>query len=318
MGLTCFICEKTFLSWSALNLHLKVFHSLRPTDHFVCRQEGCQREFNLLKTLRRHIFAAHKHLTTTDAADGSCSSVGDFKSVCNNERTAEDFCSEGCSVNRLYNDVTEYAKARDNQLIAASFIGKLKSHSSIPASAVDDIVNAVKEFFGGDCIKQLKDKTLDTLNKANVDVNCDNVQALMGDFDHVTNMFDGLETKYQQMKYFKKSGNYIESESYDIGNSRLDSLRVDGKVTLVPKKLTGQHIPMRHVFKKFFELPGVFEQAVTYVNKAGEGSYTDFIDGKLWKELSTGYEYRLVFPYMLYFDDFETANPLGHELEFTS
>jgi hypothetical protein len=65
MGLSCFVCEHTFDSSPALNMHLKVYHSLRPTDVYICSQDGCQREFHMLKRLRSHIFSQHKALLSS-------------------------------------------------------------------------------------------------------------------------------------------------------------------------------------------------------------------------------------------------------------
>jgi hypothetical protein len=72
----------------------------------------------------------------------------------------------------------------------------------------------------------------------------ENVQTMMVDFDHATNMFDGLNTEYKQKKYFKQSGFYIEPETFEIGNCRLNSQRIDSNINLIPKKSTGQHIPV--------------------------------------------------------------------------
>lgn len=131
------------------------------------------------------------------------------------------------------------------------------------------------------------------------------------DFDHAADLFKGLQTPYQQMKYFEKSGFYIQPESFNI-RTRLEAKRVNGTVQLVPTVATGQHIPLRKVFEKFFLLPGVLHMALSYVTRSQAESYADFIDGRLWKEMiSCQTDNSIILPYMLYFDDFETANPLG-------
>jgi hypothetical protein len=169
----------------------------------------------------------------------------------------------------------------------------------------------VQEFFGGECIKALKNKTIQTLHCMNVDVTAAPVQSLFMDFDHAADLFKGLQTPYQQMKYFEKSGFYIQPESFNIG-TRLEAKRVNGTVQLVPTVATGQHIPLRKVFEKFFLLPGVLHMALSYVTRSQAESYADFIDGRLWKEMiSCQTDNSIILPYMLYFDDFETANPLG-------
>jgi hypothetical protein len=253
----------------------------------------------------------HANETVENSCDIACDA-----SLCSHQLTGNDVCSSTLVTNSLGNDHSETSVTANNQLLAASFIAKLKSNSSIPASAVDEVVNAVTEFFGCECIRALKDKTLNTLANANVDISSENVQTLMVDFDHATNMFDGLNTKYKQMKYFKQSGFYIEPETFEIGSCRLDSQRIDGNITLIPKKSTGQHIPMRKVFQKFFELPDVFDQAVAYVNNAKNNTYTDFINGKLWKSMLRD-DSQTVFPYVLILMISSQLTRLGLELQFT-
>lgn len=54
-----------------------------------------------------------------------------------------------------------------------------------------------------------------------------------------------------------------------------------------------------------------------YVNRSRDtNSFEDFIDGQFWRDIkredhSDSSAGQIVFPYMLYYDDFETGNPLG-------
>jgi hypothetical protein len=71
-------------------------------------------------------------------------------------------------------------------------------------------------------------------------------------------------------------------------------------------------VPLRKVFHRFFQLPGVLATSLAFMNKLKSENYTDFTDGILWREILLGEKGNdIVSPYMLYFDDFETANPLG-------
>lgn len=64
-------------------------------------------------------------------------------------------------------------------------------------------------------------------------------------------------------------------------------------------------------------MPDVLQTALEYVNLSRESkSFEDFIDGQFWRDIkdedhSDSNADRMVFPYMLYCDDFETGNPLG-------
>jgi hypothetical protein len=308
MALMCFICDKTFHQWKGIRLHLKVFHSLTPCSHYICGQEGCQREFHLLKTLKNHILTEHSLLLDLEvnaSNTGSCRLGSIVKSS-----TIEPCNSSISEVDQFAVDHDDRLDvASDSRSVAATFIAKLKSHSSIPASVVDDVISSVDEFFSGECIKLLKQKTELVFTTLNVDLTDSNVAALMSEFDQASSMFSGLQTQYQQMKYFKECGSYIEPVSYVVG-TKLEAKRVNGNVCMVPTRVTGQHVPLRKVFKELFQLPGVLDRAVSYFTERPAGVYADFIDGTLWKEIvSNSSDSRIIIPFMLYFDDFETATP---------
>ena len=81
----------------------------------------------------------------------------------------------------------------------------------------------------------------------------------------------------------------------------------------VPVNVTAQHVPLRSTFKTFFELPGTVEMAKAYLSKKVTADlYTDFVDGEFWQTMRLEQnDDQLLVPFVLYFDDFETANPLG-------
>lgn len=87
----------------------------------------------------------------------------------------------------------------------------------------------------------------------------------------------------------------------------------EGEKEIVMKDIVEQFIPMRHVFKQFFELPDLFNNTLQYLNDLQKHStlVTNIVKGSLWKEKIKNYPNKTVFPIILYFDDYETNNPLG-------
>jgi hypothetical protein len=130
---------------------------------------------------------------------------------------------------------------------AASFVAKLKSHSSIPALAVDEILWDVQEFFTSEIIGLLKTKTVHVLMFHQVDMTHTNVQSLMFNFERLGDLFNGLKTEYQQIMYFQKSGHYIALQSIIVGH-RVDSEIRHGSTCMIPINATAQHIPLRKSF----------------------------------------------------------------------
>ncbi|KAF4531567.1 hypothetical protein B566_EDAN013571 [Ephemera danica] len=67
------------------------------------------------------------------------------------------------------------------------------------------------------------------------------------------------------------------------------------------------------VLKSFFELPDVFETSLKFCREAISTSTPIYslLQGTLWRNVLKNFAGKVVFPILLYFDDFETGNPLG-------
>jgi hypothetical protein len=143
------------------------------------------------------------------------------------------------------------------------------------------------------------------------------VQDLLHEFDISSGMFDGLTTEYRQMKYFKQCGYYISPESYVLGQCIESCRGADDMVTAVPVNCTAQHVSLCKTFKAFFEMPNVLKIALEYINRSRViDAFEDFFDGQLWTNIKAAGNFGsnvvcVALPYKLYFDEFETGNPLG-------
>jgi hypothetical protein len=236
----CFMCEKFFVSFEAVTLHFKVHYNLGANDRYICNQRGCQREFLMLKQFRRHVYHDHKELFSCGSA---CAEANDNVSIMPEERqasccSASDLgeCSSGPGVSGQLTSVNHSA---------ATFIAKLKSNSATPAAAVTDIISSVQEFFVEGYIKPLKQAIVSVLEGNHIDLDGENVKTLLHNFDLASGTFDGLQTEYQQMIFFKQCGYYIEPVSYVVGQ-RFDAQRAaNGITTAKPVNCTAQHIPMQ-------------------------------------------------------------------------
>jgi len=194
LTLSCFRCDKQFIGWHALSIHLKD-HNLTTVSNYVCGQGGCQRDFQSLASFRRHILFEHSMNISQPTVDVSshCMLNGGKNDDDNNadDVVADDFdVLADVAVDDLFDE-------NGICLAAASFVAKLKSHSSIPSSVVDGILDDVQEFFGSQCIKLLQCKTMRVLQTQNINLNDDLVVELQHDFERLSDMFHGLKTQYQ-------------------------------------------------------------------------------------------------------------------------
>lgn len=129
-------------------------------------------------------------------------------------------------------------------------------------------------------------------------------------FSVVQNSFKGLESEYCRMKYFTSSGYFIAPLDINIGQKMVVKKGSDKE----PIDVTLKMVPLRETFKLFFEKSNSFLKSIktfmqdTMLNKT---VFSNFIQGSLWQEKITKYNNKTVLPIFLYFDDYETGNPLG-------
>lgn len=310
--LHCFYCQANCNGWHNLITHFRYSHKLTMLNNVVCGQQSCQQDFQSLKSLRRHILAAHMNSTDSVDCEVTCQYGGSDTEVhadvldCEIPFVGEENIDDDVDVDTFFDE-------RGINLAAAAFIAKLKSHATIPASVVNDILNDVEEFFSSGCIKLLHKKTHRVLQMFNIELTDCRVQDLLQNFEKLGDIFNGLKTEYQQMKYFEQSGLYIAPESIVVGH-RLDTSVKNDVTTIAPTNVTAQHVPLYKIFQAFFQLPGVIAITKQYLRDTDQHSEAvhDFIHGTLWNSYSVEQtDTELFVPYMLYFDDFETANPLG-------
>ena len=100
-----------------------------------------------------------------------------------------------------------------------------------------------------------------------------------------------------------------------LGQSfRQDTLRNSGSVTEIAIFDNFQYIPLSETLKTVLEQPGVMDIVCSYKGK-DDDVLQDFHDGSFYKALTSKLvneesHVGLVIPILLYYDDFETANPV--------
>ena len=125
-------------------------------------------------------------------------------------------------------------------------------------------------------------------------------------------------------KYFVKRGSLILPEQIQVGeredfrNKNKKNDAVDGPVLVkIPVKV--DFIPLRKILQKFFELSNVFQDTIDYLTNLENHKtiISNLVQGKFWKNFRRSFdETKFNFPITLYYDDYETNNPLGSHAGF--
>lgn len=85
------------------------------------------------------------------------------------------------------------------------------------------------------------------------------------------------------------------------------------RIVSEPVDVTGRVIPLRHTLRCILEIPGFLTEMKKYVKELTNNStkLSNFIQGDMWKTKLQKFGNKTVFPLFIYFDDYETGNPLG-------
>uniref|UniRef100_A0A0C9RNU9 ZNF687 protein n=1 Tax=Fopius arisanus TaxID=64838 RepID=A0A0C9RNU9_9HYME len=126
------------------------------------------------------------------------------------------------------------------------------------------------------------------------------------------NVLDNFKTEYLCLNSFEKLGTYISPQTYLLGE-RNDYVSQTGLRKLKRIPVTAQVIPLRKSLKKFLEQPLILDETLNYLNmlRADNCIISNFVQGQLWRELSSQDGDRIVLPLIIYSDDYENNNVLG-------
>lgn len=224
------------------------------------------------------------------------------------------FCYAELDCLRAYFKLNSYKKNR------------FRKHKAIIRTQRDELKKQIK--FRSNLLKPLKKNMIKKL--ALVKNQCDDIRSEINNratqlgtnsilvteinsfFEKNLQLFKALSTELRRFSIIKKHGTFIPPQSYALGNQEI-FVEKEGKKELVNKTIVAQFIPIRDVFKKFFELPNILECTLKYIADAKKHSkiVKSIVQGSLSKEKSKIYKDKIVLPLVMFFDDYENNNPLG-------
>ena len=188
------------------------------------------------------------------------------------------------------------------QRSAGLFLLKLKEHRRLSQAAIDDIVQEWNGLF----LQRLNARESEKLASSGIDV--DSIERLQEVFQDFPSLFQGLETRYFQEKYFRESLGLLvsiymqhnlckfdlspittlhiqEPVEINIGDPYYDSVFTGAKRRLVEKQDSYQYVPLLSSLRSLLSDPSVMdqvEQCQHYIRT--DGIIEDVCDGKCFKE----------------------------------
>lgn len=122
-------------------------------------------------------------------------------------------------------------------------------------------------------------------------------------FNAVESPFSHLNTEYKRLQYFMDNGHFILPNEFEFGK-QLKQIKTDSEIKCKWVKVTGQHIPLAPVLKKFLELPDSLSSILSYVDSLNQNTSNicNFIQTIAWKQkISKFRPTDIVFPLYVFF-----------------
>lgn len=311
MVLLCKYCQFNFDDIKKYIFHLETTHHIN--NYFVCPYEKCKRTYNTKSSFKYHLNAGNDlHGSSVDSSSTSSASnfthnTADGRHVTSIVDTSP---TEPLEPRDLPDqcDLSSQEKIKQNLVL---FLCNLYNNISLPRSVVQTIFESVENLINSltsEIDKTAKNSEHDPITKIGIITN------ILSD---IKISFDSLNTEYKRMKHFTTDGNYIQPKTVILGTTT-DRITVNENIVMTLKERKLYVIPLKLQLQVFLELPGVLTEICNYqrilLSESDDNNkiIRNIVQGTLWKEiLSSKPKEDITLPIILYFDDFESGNPLG-------
>lgn len=185
----------------------------------------------------------------------------------------------------------------------------LYNNPLLSREAVDEVLRKVNDFISRSLVPFLQSQMQHELKPIANDVTYSKAQYVL---EKSKNLFVKLSTEHLRFKTLEQESWYVPPQTFEIGKEPFFVAADNGYIGVQMKPVYAAYVSLRDTLRMVLSKPGVFKEIQDYVNiLAKETSIvSNIMQGDLWsKKYSNGD--KTVFPIFLYFDDFETRNPLG-------
>ncbi len=177
--------------------HIRLVHATEPGFHVRCNLDGCSREFSTMKSYDNHISKIHFKRNRNTVPQNFLSNVHEVDEIndCENSEDSGDLEEFNVHSANLQEDLLK---------AAAKWILKVKETCKLTETAMEEIVQGVTDFQNL-LLTKLYEVLKSSLSGNNLSIN--DFPQLVEAFQPgspFTRPFQGVETSYQQQKYYKE------------------------------------------------------------------------------------------------------------------
>lgn len=311
----CPYCDIRLHNIDKYLFHLKYIHK---KDNYTCHFQNCLRAFHRKDSFKKHLLT-HEfdtslkkliHNSTVDTIHSSDTNP-DKKMFLQTESSSSDINNilSPLQIDGSHDKETMILKDNISSFLEKLYIAlrhfvvKLYDNFSLTKSDIQKIMDMFQTFCCSVLLNGLKQ----------IISNCD-LDKIVSSFEVIASYFNEFDTEYKRELFFQNSKYYITPLQNIIGTCTEESRRKNS-VSLTIKNRTCCYVPIEKQLQQFLKLPNVFQQILDYQKELelnNSNFYKNMVQGSLWNSIKLdATSNKIILPLILYFDDFETGNPLG-------
>ncbi|XP_018577570.2 uncharacterized protein LOC108915902 isoform X2 [Anoplophora glabripennis] len=323
---TCSFCGNFYFKTNALITHLKIIHQCQESSTYSCGEKNCRRNFPSLKSFRKHLNnhslapAIHRELlkrndsvncqTTLgigDISDDLCQQNLTIKSHYSNlenekQKSRQELYSSVLIQNEKINFTTFKNKLNEKIIV---FMCGIYSENTFSRKDVQKIMNLINELLSEPL--DIFNKFIDHVyNESNIPA--EDVFEMNRFFQELKILFEDFGTEHLRFKILERADLFIKPVEFTVG----EYIETKNNVPVV-KKYTAHFISLSQVLRNFFSIPGILFETMTYLEQLQNlDNVYNIIQTNFWREKISDFKKTdIVLPLFIYYDDYETGNPLG-------
>lgn len=181
--------------------------------------------------------------------------------------------------------------------------------SHISRKDVNKVINIFNHFFTHKLIPCIQNEIEFLVKPLSTEMPYSKTQLILEDFK---DLFQQISTEHLRFKMFEEKSSYIPPQLFEVGQVSTYHLNNDKSLTVQMQPAYAATVSLKDTLQAALSIPGVMESILTYMNNLSKEKelLSNVLQADLWikkyNELN-----KIILPVHLYFDEFETRNPLG-------
>jgi hypothetical protein len=313
----CTICSENFYVANDVIAHLHNSHNVgKQTSKFTCQFQKCVSSFLSYKTFKAHLKTHNKEINLRLSVAVSLQSAAlesNELDLSNIDIDSFDASDQVEALESSFEEPVSKCVKLDPELTsalqfkAATAFSKFYAVPTVTRKIIQQKMNMIDEIANCEEMAEYEQSIFDMLKRK---LNVHELERVNNFVKISKSPLQGIfSTDYQRMKYYLEQDSLVPFNANHIAYSnRRNRIGLEES-----KSIKCYTFDLPHLFRKYLELPNVFETVKNCLNNSAlsEDLISSFLQGNIWQKKIANFKNEIVIPLSLFIDDFEPNNVLG-------